>query len=105
MNMSEKVVVNKEGLDKIKIKLKGLKVSVEDKNAKSIIDEILKIFDDEIFNENISLEKIIKDKMAETKVSNPDQNFKLYMLYRRLTDNKITQEEALRDFKNITISD
>lgn len=105
MNMSEKVVVNKEALDKIKIKLKGLKVSVEDKNAKSIIDEILKIFDDEIFNENISLEKIIKDKMAETKVSNPDQNFKLYMLYRRLTDNKITQEEALRDFKNITMSD
>lgn len=105
MNMSEKVVVNKDALDKIKIKLKGLKVSVEDKNAKSIIDEILKIYDDEIFNDNISLEKIIKDKMAETKVSNPDQNFKLYMLHRRLTDNKITQEEALRDYKNIIMAD
>jgi hypothetical protein len=103
--MSEKVVVNKDALDKIKTKLKGLKVSVEDKNAKSIIDEILKIFEDEIFNDNFSLEKIIKDKMAETKISNPDQNFKLYMLHRRLTDNKITQEEALRDFKNIIMSD
>lgn len=98
MDSSEKIVVKKESLDKLKVKLKMLKVSVEDKSAKSLVVEILYFLDNEIVVNEISVEKMIKDKMIETKLSNPDQHFKLYMLYRKLIDNKITEEEALRDY-------
>lgn len=37
--------------------------------------------------------------MIETKLSNPDLNLKLYMLYRKLVDNKITAEEALKGYE------
>lgn len=99
MDSSERIAVKKDSLEKMKVKLKMLKVSVEDKSAKSLIVEILEFLDNEIMFEKISVEQMIKDKMIETKVSNPDQHFKLYMLYRKLQDNKITQEEALREYE------
>lgn len=99
MDSSDKIVVKKESLEKLKVKLKMLKVSVEDKNAKALVVEALEFLDNEIMIKDISLEEMIREKMIETKVSNPDQHFKFYMLYRKLQDNKITQEEALRDFE------
>ena len=99
MDTSEKILVEKYRLEKMQVKLKGLKLSVEDKNAKYVIGEILELLDTELNVKHISVENMIKDKMNETKLSNPDQHFKLYMLYRKLVDNKITEEEALKGYK------
>lgn len=99
MNTSEKILVEKDRLEKMQVKLKGLKLIVEDRNAQSVIGEILELLDNELNDERVSVENMIKNKMNETKYSNPDQHFKLYMLYRKLVDNKITEEEALKGYK------
>lgn len=99
MDLSEKILVKKDSLEKMKVKLRGLKLSVDDKSAQSVIGDILEILDNELKFGHISVENMIKDKMTETKSSNPDLHFKLYMLYRKLVDNKITEEEALKGYK------
>lgn len=99
MSVSEKIVVKKDSLEKMKVKLRGLKVSIEDKSVQSAIGEILDILDNELNDRDISLENTIKNKMIETKISNPDQHFKLYMLYRKLVEKRITEEEALKDYE------
>lgn len=99
MDSSDKVLVNKESLESIQIKLRGLKVSLDDKNAQSVIGEILEILDNELKIETISIEQIIHDKMNETKYLNHELHFKLYMLYRKVVENKITEEEAAKAYE------
>lgn len=99
MSVSEKIVVKKDNLEKMKVKLRGLKVSIEDKSVQSAIGEILDLLDNELNDRDISLENTIKNKMIETKISNPDQHFKLYMLYRKLVEKRITEEDALKDYE------
>lgn len=99
MDVSQKILVEKDNLEKMLVKLRGLKLLAEDKNAKSVIDEIIELLDNELNAKQVSVENMIKDKMNETKFSNPDQHFKLYMLYRKLVENKITEEKALEDYK------
>lgn len=99
MDTREKILVEKDRLEKMEVKIKGLRLIVEDKNAKYVIGEILELLDNELNVKHISVEDMIKNKMNETKLSNPDLHFKLYMLYRKLVDNKITEEEALKEYK------
>lgn len=98
MYINEKVIVNKESLDKMQTKLRGLKVIVKDKQIQSLVSEILELIDDELNAKDISVEEIIKDKMKETKFSNPELHFELYKLYRKLTDGKIDEAEALKAY-------
>lgn len=99
MDMSEKLLVRKDSLERMKVKLRGLKVSVEDKSAQTVICDILEILDSELKVKDISLEEMIYNKMKETKSINPDLHFKLYMLYRKLSDGKIDEDEALKAYK------
>ena len=41
--------------------------------------------------------------MTKTEVTNPELSFKLYMLYRKLSDGKIDDAEAARDFEIYTM--
>ena len=41
MFINEKIMVNKDSLEKIQIKLRGLKVMVEDKEIQSLVSDIL----------------------------------------------------------------
>lgn len=52
------------------------------------------------YTENESIEKMIYTKMKESSSRNPELNVKLYMLYRNLTDGKITKEEAIEAYQN-----
>lgn len=98
MNKSEKIFIKKDNLEKIHIKLKGLKIIIEDKKKQSIIDDIIKLLDDDIKDNEVSVEETIKNKMNETKSSNPEMHFKLYKLYRKLSGEKITEEEATTSY-------
>lgn len=95
----DKILVNKENLEKMETKLVSLKLLVEDESLKKNISEILEIIDSEINGKTISIKQCIREKMDETKFSNPELNFKLYMLYRKLSDGKIDEEEALKAYE------
>lgn len=97
--MNEKILVNKDSLEKMQTKLRGLKVMLEDKEMLSTIIEILDLVQNELKIKDISVEDMIKDKMNETKFSNPELNFKLYMLYRKLEQGKIDTDEALKAYE------
>ncbi|AWK50933.1 hypothetical protein DIC82_07820 [Clostridium beijerinckii] len=99
MSINDKIIVNKDSLEKIEIKLRGLKVMVQDKEIQSLVSDILELLNGELKSIDISLEDIIYNKMKETKHSNPDLHFKLYMLYRKLSDGKMDEDEALKAYK------
>lgn len=99
MSINEKIMVNKDTLERMQIKLRGLKVVIQDKEIQSLVSDILELLNEELKAIDISLEDIIYNKMKETKNSNPDLHFKLYMLYRKLSDGKIDEDEALKAYK------
>lgn len=99
MNVSEKILVNRESIEEIQTKLKGLKLRSNSKEIQSTINEIIEILNNELNIKNISIEDMIKNKMIETKISNPELHFKLYMLYRKLCDGKINEEDALKYYE------
>lgn len=99
MGTSENILIQKDTVEKIQEKISELKASLKDKNHQSIIDEILELLENELRVKDIPLEDMIHDKMVETKFSDPELNFKLYMLYRKLTENKIRKEEALKIYE------
>ncbi|SHI41337.1 hypothetical protein SAMN02745163_00207 [Clostridium cavendishii DSM 21758] len=109
MEIGEKILVKKDNLEKIQVKLKGLKVSIEDMEVKGAINEILEILYNELevketSVKQTSVKELISEKMNATKFLDPDLNFKLYMLYRKLDENKITDEEALNVYNLYTVN-
>lgn len=99
MSINENIMVNKDSLEKMQMKLRGLKVMVQDKEIQSLVSDILELLNGELKAIDISLKDIIYNKMKETKHSNPDLHFKLYMLYRKLSDGKVDEDEALENYK------
>ncbi|WP_055668126.1 hypothetical protein [Desnuesiella massiliensis] len=96
---NENIVVDKETMDKIELKLRGLKLQLQDKTLIKDLQEIIDLLEGEIKTKANSLQENIKEKMNETKHSNPEVHFKFYMLYRKLADNQITEEEALKAYE------
>lgn len=99
MMLNEKIIVNKEIMDKIEVRLKAIKLQLSDKTLRNELDEVLSLLNIELKAKNNSLEESIKEKMDETKYSNPEIHFKFYMLYRKLVENQITEEEALKTYE------
>ncbi len=97
--MNDKVLLNKSLFQRIILELKELKVTCKDEQMNKKIGELLKAIYDDINNKNLSLEELIKEKMKETKFTNPDLNASLYLLYRNLISGKITEEDALIRFE------
>ncbi|MDW8799672.1 hypothetical protein P8V03_00715 [Clostridium sp. A1-XYC3] len=97
--MNNKILLNKDLLDKITSELKELKTICRDEKMAKKIEDLLNNIVDETTNKTVSLEELIREKMKETKLVNPDLNASLYLLYRNLVNGKITQEDALRRFE------
>lgn len=96
---------------------KSIKISVQD--LKSIISELYsiqticydKLIKDKIekvlyeirscanFGLEISIADVILDKMKQIRYSDEDTYFRLYMLYRKLEDGKITESDAKIAYK------
>jgi len=49
----------------------------------------------------VPAENLIFEKMVEVKHLNPDLHFKLYMLYRNLVSNRISEVDAQASFENL----
>lgn len=99
MDYEEKIIVKKENLQKLQEKLKEIKLMTQDEDIQSKVNEMLGLLGDELKPRNVLLEKMIKEKMIETKHSNPELHFKLYMLHRKLVEGKIDEEEAMKAYE------
>ena len=96
MEDEEKVLISKVCIQKIKMGLKTIKLNEKNKNLKKEASEMPNMIDKELSDDSESLEEKILEKMKETKKSDPDMNANLYILYRNLVDNKISEERPLR---------
>ena len=103
MSINDKLVVKREDLEKLKADLKVLKVLSDNKDALRIINEMSEVIEDNLKFDEVNIKDKIKDKMTKTEVTNPELSFKLYMLYRKLSDGKIDDAEAARDFEIYTM--
>lgn len=52
------------------------------------------------FKSKASIEDMIYDKMVEVKNSNQDLHLKLYMLYRNLTNDRISETDAMAAYES-----
>ena len=98
MDNNEKILINKEILEKIKGRLEGLRLMSSEKDVKKDIESLIQILSDEIDSEKLSFRDLLDEKIRDTKYSDSELNFKLYMLRRKLEDGKISDEEALKAY-------
>ena len=96
--MNNKKLVDKDTIEIIQVKLKGLKLMTDDKEIISTIDEVLALLQNEAKTKDVSIKEMIISKMKETKSTNPELNFRLYILNRKLEEGIMTEEEALRAY-------
>lgn len=97
--MNNKKLVDKDTIDKIQVKLKGLKLMTDDKEIISTIDEVLALLQNEAKTKDVSIKEMIIAKMRETKSTNPELNFRLYILNRKLEKGVMSEEEALKAYE------
>ncbi|WP_125152158.1 hypothetical protein [Clostridium rectalis] len=90
----DKIVLDKEILTKIQSRATAIKLISNDKQIIKEASEILSIIEEQFKVNSVSLLERINQKMKETKLSNPELNANLYILYRKLSDNKISEEDA-----------
>lgn len=98
MDNSDKILISKSCINKIKFGLKDIKMNEKSKILKKQITEMLSMLENELSYDDLSLEDRILKKMKETKSSDPEMNANLYILYRNLTNGRITQRQALELF-------
>lgn len=95
----EKVLISKKCINNIISGLSSIKVVSKEKSIKKEAEKLLKLVQNEISLGNMSLEDKIREKMKETKKTDPDMNANLYILYRKLINKQITEEQALQLFE------
>ncbi|KAJ51170.1 hypothetical protein BD780_002376 [Clostridium tetanomorphum] len=92
--MEEKLLIHKETLVRIQSRAMAIKFLSKDKQLTKEVEEILELIDKEIKANSMSLIEKIEHKMKETKLTNPEMNANLYILYRKLSDGKISETDA-----------
>lgn len=95
----EKILVNKETLTKIQSRATAIKLIAKDKQIIKEAQDILEMIDKELDQNSLSLIEKINKKMKETKLSDPELNANLYILYRKLSDGKISEQDAAELFE------
>ncbi|MBE6068709.1 MAG: hypothetical protein E7211_13590 [Clostridium lundense] len=95
----DKIVVSKDILIKIRSRAQTIKSLCKDKALVKEADEILDLISKELSKDTETVMEKIQQKMRETKTLNPDLNADLYIVYRNLIKNKITEEDALALYK------
>lgn len=91
---NEKIKFNLESVDKIKSRVKAIKLMSKDKEISKLANEVIELLEHEIEENSISLMEKIELKMRESKFSDPELNANLYMVYRNLMDDKISEKDA-----------
>ncbi|MDW8799673.1 hypothetical protein P8V03_00720 [Clostridium sp. A1-XYC3] len=99
MGGNEKILINKECIDKIKAGMHTIRVTTKEKKTRREIEALINMLESEINLDNLSLEEKILQKMRETKSADPEMNANLYILHRKLINGQITEEQALELFE------
>ncbi|AWZ48116.1 hypothetical protein C3495_04495 [Clostridiaceae bacterium 14S0207] len=99
---SNSILINKDILEKVKTDVNKIKILSNEEEIKVIADEILLILEKRDLTTGKKIVEMtildrIKQKMKDT--TDKDLNVKLYILYRKLEDKKISEDEALRLFE------
>lgn len=90
----DKIKFNVESVEKIKSRIKAIKLMSKDKEISKLAVEVIELLENEIKENSITLMEKIELKMKETKFSDPELNANLYMVYRNLMDDKISEKDA-----------
>lgn len=85
-------------IEKIKTELKEIKELNSAYEMRNRINMLLKYIDDDTTGDKSAFLDIIFIKLKEAKDINPQLNASLYLLYRNLSDDKITIQEAQKLF-------
>jgi len=99
MYTKEKIILELDILLKVKSGIREIMVLADDKNLRKKASELLNLLEDKPMIKVNSLYEMIEDKMKETKYTNSELNVNLYLLYRKLIDEKISEKEALDTFE------
>jgi hypothetical protein len=95
----EKTLIDKEVIDKIKSGLNNIRLITKEKAIKKEAEELINLLRENDNRNILSLEEKIFEKMKETKNSDPDMNANLYILYRKLVNKQISEQQALQLFE------
>lgn len=99
MENSEKILISKEIVDKVKAGLHTIRLTTREKSIQKEAAVLVKLLEDEIKMDSSSLEEKILKKMKETKSTDPDMNANLYILHRKLVNGQISEQQALELFE------
>lgn len=96
MSNDEKISITKELMNKIKIGLNNISLATKDKNIKKEAEDLVKLVEAELIEEEVTVAERILKRMRETKNVDPDTNANLYILHRKLVNNQISETQALQ---------
>ncbi|MCY6356484.1 hypothetical protein [Clostridium sp. ZS2-4] len=96
----KKVYIENEIIEKVLFELKEIKDCCAEDTLKIRMSKVIKMLSkaSDCNTENL-LEDVIYEEMKESMTKNPELHSKLYMLYRSLTDGKISEEAAKQLFE------
>ncbi|WP_315114316.1 hypothetical protein [uncultured Clostridium sp.] len=92
--MEEKLLVGHEVVTKIQSRAIAIKLTSKDRQVIKEAEEILEIIENILKDNTLTLNEKIEKKMRDTKFSDPEMNANLYILYRKLSDGKISPKDA-----------
>lgn len=81
-------------------KLYGIKVISKDPEILNRVAEIMELLTDNVVEQDISVLHMIEEKMWKVKGTNPELHFILYKLFRRLSEGKVSEEQAYKLYRN-----
>lgn len=99
----ESVNVKKKTVKRVLDQLNNILLISKDEAVNDKINEVILTINEEVeakLKEEIVIEDLIYKKMKEIKTRDEGLHFKLYMLYRKLQDGKISEEDAKRTYKS-----
>ncbi|GAA0746357.1 hypothetical protein [Clostridium oceanicum] len=96
MAIEDKKISVKEGLlEKILSELNEVQTLSSERLLQEKVGILIKYIENLVENKDeIPFETIIYNKMREVRLKDPELNSKLYILYRKLSDKKISEEDA-----------
>lgn len=92
---SDGVMIEEETMIKMLSELKDIKTLSSERLLQQKIDLLINYIENIVkYKNDEPFEDTIYRKMKEVRLDNPELNSKLYILYRKLSDGKITEEDA-----------
>ncbi|WP_251860498.1 hypothetical protein [Clostridium sp. Marseille-Q2269] len=92
---SNNIMVEEALMTKMLSELKDIQTLSSERLLQQKIDLLIKYVDNMLkYKDDEPFEDTIYKKMKEVRLDNPELNSKLYILYRNLSDGKISEEDA-----------